>query len=763
MKRIFLLAVLLLLLALTGCKEVSGTVVYQNGEPVEGMYVILNVSSGVGGGQTHTDKNGKFKFKNIGDKEDITLHVGKSNFVSKPERYLTPYYEPLLDDYRFVVADTTKLYIKGRVFEGDDVLSGVEVVLGGKASQTTVTGEDGRFQFTDLRAGTYTITPQNDAYNKRFYPEQKEFFLGVVWDEEPYDHNFYLQPIHGITGVIRDQEGEPVEGINVVTGELSTTTDASGRYFFEGLTSGTYEVVPSITNDYCYEPDSKQVIAVDDALIDEVNFEALSQIQPEDMGAIVTVHQEVYDLRVQWIEEHGPDAARDMAIEYLRGVSIVSEVIPKADGDITVRFKSGITLNISDVHETPGILGSKESDLTSTHNSSGIKSPAGRPAAINFNNDSLVLARANNDSRISPGNRDALVINPDHSASSLKGLRTIFEDSCFTLRDSSGTELSEYKSLDQYGVLIIRGHGGDVDGVPALMTGVEIDNINVDPYTKYSTDWTKGRISADTYNRGVFLVLRPSFFDFYYGRNKLPNSMVMLAACNLLKDDAFSSSLLSNGAGAVLGFAEIVWSNFSDECIEFVFSEMVYDYSGLRDAYNAAPKLDTDPTSKGDFRLVDVSDMEFCPLVEWGPWEEDFGTWYWGGPGKMPTKNISDNHVRIEEVNTHKEWGQTLVYRQFSVGQSGEYKLSATVSQNHSYNGIGITLAPEVEKNDPAYSFDNWMAGGDDKEYLNTDGEISYSLNAGDIYYLGFYYYEGSSVTPTSYYVDVTDWILEKK
>lgn len=59
--------------------------------------------------------------------------------------------------------------ITGTVASNNEGVAGILIVLTGASSDTTTTGENGEFTFSDLAAGTYTVTPTDSSYT--FNPE----------------------------------------------------------------------------------------------------------------------------------------------------------------------------------------------------------------------------------------------------------------------------------------------------------------------------------------------------------------------------------------------------------------------------------------------------------------------------------------------------------------------------------------------------------------------------------------------------------------
>jgi hypothetical protein len=116
------------------------------------------------------------------------------------------------------------------------------------------TGDDGRFDFHYLEAGTVTLTARAESGLAR--PRQLELRAG----EETPEVTVVLEPASRIVGRVLDPEGEPVAGAAVrvapptddpiadVLADLNplrsgdTTTDPLGRFRFAGLLPGSYRI-----------------------------------------------------------------------------------------------------------------------------------------------------------------------------------------------------------------------------------------------------------------------------------------------------------------------------------------------------------------------------------------------------------------------------------------------------------------------------------------------------------------------------------------
>jgi hypothetical protein len=152
-------------------------------------------------------------------------------------------------------------------------LSGVTITLSGASSQTVQTGRDGKYTFTNLANGSYTVTPSRSGYG--FYPFNRAVPVSgadvagmdfISWDttSRPYQ----------VSGVVR-YNGVGLSGVAVTlsgTSNATVTTGVNGGYRFTNLPVGVFIVTPSMTG-YQFLPSSKPVV-VKGVSVAGVNFTA---------------------------------------------------------------------------------------------------------------------------------------------------------------------------------------------------------------------------------------------------------------------------------------------------------------------------------------------------------------------------------------------------------------------------------------------------------------------------------------------------------
>ncbi len=119
-----------------------------------------------------------------------------------------------------------------------------------------MTGNDGRFQFTNLAAGKYSLLARSHGLGQGYRGDDQYSTGIVVGPGIDSEHiTFILSPPASISGTVIDEEGEPVRNAQVLlfqSGVFSgrretvmqseTGTGSSGTFHFGSLKAGTYYV-----------------------------------------------------------------------------------------------------------------------------------------------------------------------------------------------------------------------------------------------------------------------------------------------------------------------------------------------------------------------------------------------------------------------------------------------------------------------------------------------------------------------------------------
>jgi len=129
-------------------------------------------------------------------------------------------------------------------------LEGIEITLSGTAGHTTNTASDGRYEFKNLTAGSYTVEMADPPAGVVFEHSSHDFTISS--SGQVVEANFFgvLSVSGDVTGIIMI-DGSAVADIQVnlngstVTGDIVSRTDHSatdGRYHFNQVPGGSYQI-----------------------------------------------------------------------------------------------------------------------------------------------------------------------------------------------------------------------------------------------------------------------------------------------------------------------------------------------------------------------------------------------------------------------------------------------------------------------------------------------------------------------------------------
>ncbi|MGB7347302.1 MAG: SdrD B-like domain-containing protein [Pirellulaceae bacterium] len=265
-----------------------------NEETLSGVVIRLIDSSGVEVDQATTDTNGRYTFENIKPGEYTVIEeqpegyfdggavVGSSGgTVDSPNRIskVTLSSGEVAVDYNF--CENPPAEILGNVFndtDGDCIfdahevgIAGVKVELfdgAGNLVATTTTDASGSYQFSYLRAGSYTVRETQPAgwlqggqvagsHGGDASQQDVISRIPVGWGERLTQYNFCEVEPSSISGFVyvdgngdclRDPGEPPLAGVTIELRDAagnriaSTLTDANGKYLFDNLAPGDYSI-----------------------------------------------------------------------------------------------------------------------------------------------------------------------------------------------------------------------------------------------------------------------------------------------------------------------------------------------------------------------------------------------------------------------------------------------------------------------------------------------------------------------------------------
>lgn len=140
---------------------------------------------------------------------------------------------------------------------GGAVVTAAPVGQPGETSLSCRTGADGRFLFTRLRPGKYSLVASRRGFRQQHFEENQNYSTAIAVGPglSPLNIVFPLSQGGSITGSVLDEENDPVGTAQVllfrkrvVSGSIETSeinarmTDASGHFHFPHVEAGVYFV-----------------------------------------------------------------------------------------------------------------------------------------------------------------------------------------------------------------------------------------------------------------------------------------------------------------------------------------------------------------------------------------------------------------------------------------------------------------------------------------------------------------------------------------
>jgi uncharacterized repeat protein (TIGR01451 family) len=156
-----------------------------------------------------------------------------------------------------------------------------EVGLTGPVNARIIADHNGSYEFVNLPAGDYTVTPINAAFD--FNPPTRTVTITNA-NITGLDFAGTFVPAT-ITGHVKDNNGNPIAGIKITLGLQGAIpgdalTDANGFYTFTGVArGGIYSVTPDPAALYDFSPPSKLVTnLIGTQVVDFVGFKATTHV-----------------------------------------------------------------------------------------------------------------------------------------------------------------------------------------------------------------------------------------------------------------------------------------------------------------------------------------------------------------------------------------------------------------------------------------------------------------------------------------------------
>jgi protocatechuate 3,4-dioxygenase beta subunit len=216
-----------------------GTVVDQQGRPLEGAQVIL-IGSDLEPRVTGAD--GSFEFASL--KTGVySLGATTEAGIAGPVMVRV---EQVTAPVRLTIAGQQPFRVRIESLHGGDPVPSADVRLTGTLQRFAQTDELGLATFPGLLPGRYELVAEAAGHASTSVPVQ----IGP----RPETVTIKLQPGLRLEGAVADEQGRPIAGAMVTAldriglghspqGHRSTATDVGGRFVFSGLLEGQYRVL----------------------------------------------------------------------------------------------------------------------------------------------------------------------------------------------------------------------------------------------------------------------------------------------------------------------------------------------------------------------------------------------------------------------------------------------------------------------------------------------------------------------------------------
>ncbi|MCX5885758.1 MAG: carboxypeptidase regulatory-like domain-containing protein, partial [Proteobacteria bacterium] len=228
-----------------------------------GVTVVLSGTTSV---STQTDSQGNYIFSDVVP-GSYTVTPGKQGYGFSPASQTVTITEGNMAGVNFTAV--AGYSISGQVMWQGSGLSSVTMTLSGATSKVTETTTDGRYVFTGLQNGSYTVTPAKSGY--QFSPSSQAV---TIADLNRDGIDFTASYGYTISGKVTIS-GAGLSGVTMtLSGGISkiTTTNTDGVYAFSELGNGTYTVTP-VKEGYGFSPSSQSVTVLNENK-EDVDFSA---------------------------------------------------------------------------------------------------------------------------------------------------------------------------------------------------------------------------------------------------------------------------------------------------------------------------------------------------------------------------------------------------------------------------------------------------------------------------------------------------------
>ena len=297
---------------------------------------------GVTSATATTDSSGNYTFSGL-PAGSYTLTPSKKGFTFSPSVRLVTASSANLTGVDFTVNQPPVIISISGFISPAATGAATTVTLSGATSATATTDRSGKYTFSGLPAGSYTLTPSKTGFtfspSVRLVTASSANLTGV-------DFTVNQPPvIISISGFISPAATGAATTVTLSGATSATaTTDRSGKYTFSGLSAGSYTLTPSKTG-FTFSPSTRTVTA-SNANLTGINFTAGSAGQRS--GPLVINGQNgtiIEGLRIT--------SSSGTCVTILNSTNITiqnSEIGPCAGNGIAISGGSGINIFDSYIH-----------------------------------------------------------------------------------------------------------------------------------------------------------------------------------------------------------------------------------------------------------------------------------------------------------------------------------------------------------------------------------------------------------------------------
>jgi hypothetical protein len=234
-------------------------------------------------------------------------------------------------------------------------------------------------------------------------------------------------------------------------------------------------------------------------------------------------------------------------------------------------------------------------------------------------------------------------------------------------------DIEDFKNLDKYGVILIATHGGlfTKEGSLRLLWPERDDVVCIDSNMRV-TDKNRIDYEDDLHTKRLVFsywhslsgsgtmtyYITPSFIEYHHAEKKFPNSLVYAGACSSFYNNSMCSVFLNNGAGAYLGFTDVIMNYFANKVATEFFERMLRDGATLKDSFTPGLKC---PKKNGIFEKegYDNLTLDFMGLRN--------GSFAFVNNPKVLSKDNNDpNVLKLVKPLGWETWGNVFVVKYFS-------------------------------------------------------------------------------------------------